>query len=100
MKLGSGGVGQHAALACGKSTPAEPEPTPASDNATKTTGASNAPKASDQGGGGAGAKNGGDPLDYRTFAEKTFVSGKLLYEKDKSPFFSYVKNRDQSPTSR
>ena len=61
-----------AALACGKSTPAEPEPTPASDNATKTTGASTAPKASDQSGGGAGAKNGGDPLDGKfTLADAT-----------------------------
>jgi cytosine/adenosine deaminase-related metal-dependent hydrolase len=35
----------------------------------------------------------GDPLDYRTFAEKTFVNGKLLYDKDKSPFFAHVKRQ-------
>jgi imidazolonepropionase-like amidohydrolase len=35
----------------------------------------------------------GDPLDYRTFAERTYVNGKLLYEKDKSTFFDYVKRR-------
>jgi hypothetical protein len=39
----------------------------------------------------------GDPLDYRTFAEKTFVNGKLLYDKDKSSFFSYVKDRAVTP---
>jgi imidazolonepropionase-like amidohydrolase len=33
----------------------------------------------------------GDPLDYRTYVEKTFVNGKLLYEKDKSPHFSHLK---------
>ncbi len=33
----------------------------------------------------------GDPLDYRSFAEKTFVNGKLLYEMDKSSYFGYVK---------
>jgi imidazolonepropionase-like amidohydrolase len=35
----------------------------------------------------------GDPLDYRTFVEKTFVNGKLLYDKDKSPFFAHVKRQ-------
>ena len=33
----------------------------------------------------------GDPLDYRTYVELTFVNGKLLYEKSKSPFFSHLK---------
>jgi imidazolonepropionase-like amidohydrolase len=33
----------------------------------------------------------GDPLDYRTFVEMTFVNGKLLYEKDKSPYFQHLK---------
>jgi hypothetical protein len=42
----------------------------------------------------------GDPLDYRTFAEKTFVNGKLLYEMDRSPFFSYVKERGRAAASR
>lgn len=32
----------------------------------------------------------GDPLDYRTFVEKTFVDGKLLYDKDQSPFFAHI----------
>ncbi len=42
----------------------------------------------------------GDPLDYRTFAEKTFVNGKLMYEMEKSPFFSYVKERSRTPAQR
>lgn len=33
----------------------------------------------------------GDPLDYRTYVEMTFVNGKLLYEKDKSPYFQHLK---------
>ena len=33
----------------------------------------------------------GDPLDYRTFVEMTFVNGKLLYEKEKSPYFQHLK---------
>ncbi|MDW8368010.1 MAG: amidohydrolase family protein [Abditibacteriales bacterium] len=33
----------------------------------------------------------GDPLDYRTLVEKTFVNGKLLYDKDHSSFFAHVK---------
>jgi imidazolonepropionase-like amidohydrolase len=35
----------------------------------------------------------GDPFDYRTFVEMTFVNGKLLYEKSKSPYFSHIKSR-------
>jgi imidazolonepropionase-like amidohydrolase len=35
----------------------------------------------------------GDPFDYRTFVEMTFVNGKLLYEKSKSPYFSHLKGR-------
>ena len=35
----------------------------------------------------------GDPFDYRTFVDMTFVNGKLLYEKSKSPYFSHLKNR-------
>jgi len=35
----------------------------------------------------------GDPLDYRTFVEKTFVNGKLLYDKDKSSFFAHIKRQ-------
>lgn len=33
----------------------------------------------------------GDPFDYRTFVDLTFVNGKLLYDKSKSPFFSHLK---------
>ncbi|HZN61658.1 MAG TPA: amidohydrolase family protein [Planctomycetota bacterium] len=33
----------------------------------------------------------GDPLDYRTYVELTFVNGKLLYDKSKSPQFSHLK---------
>jgi len=32
----------------------------------------------------------GDPFDYRTFVELTFVNGKLLYEKAKSPYYSHL----------
>jgi hypothetical protein len=35
----------------------------------------------------------GDPFDYRTFVDLTFVNGKLLYEKSKSPYFSQLKSR-------
>ena len=35
----------------------------------------------------------GDPFDYRTFVEMTFVNGRLLYEKSKSPYFSHIKCR-------
>ena len=35
----------------------------------------------------------GDPLDYRTFAERAYVNGKLLYEREKSTFFDYIKRR-------
>ncbi len=33
----------------------------------------------------------GDPLDYRTFVEKTFINGKLYYDKSKSTFFKDIK---------
>jgi imidazolonepropionase-like amidohydrolase len=33
----------------------------------------------------------GDPLDYRTFVEKTFVNGRLLYDKAESTFFRDIK---------
>jgi imidazolonepropionase-like amidohydrolase len=33
----------------------------------------------------------GDPLDYRTYVELTFVNGKLVYEKEKSPYFQHLK---------
>ena len=35
----------------------------------------------------------GDPFDYRTFVDLTFVNGKLLYDKAKSPYFSHLKSR-------
>ena len=35
----------------------------------------------------------GDPLDYRTFAERTYVNGRLLYEREKSTFFDHIKRR-------
>jgi imidazolonepropionase-like amidohydrolase len=35
----------------------------------------------------------GDPLDYRTFVEKTFVNGRLRYDKDQSPFFAHVRRQ-------
>ena len=35
----------------------------------------------------------GDPFDYRTFVDLTFVNGKLLYDKSKSPYFSHLKPR-------
>jgi imidazolonepropionase-like amidohydrolase len=35
----------------------------------------------------------GDPLDYRTFVDLTFVNGKLLYEKSKSSYFNHLKGK-------
>ncbi len=35
----------------------------------------------------------GDPFDYRTFVDLTFVDGKLMYEKDKSPYFNHIKRK-------
>jgi len=39
----------------------------------------------------------GDPLDYRSFVEKTFVNGKLLYDKANSTFFRDIKPTLPSP---
>lgn len=39
----------------------------------------------------------GDPLDYRSFVEKTFVNGKLLYDKATSTFFRDIKPASPSP---
>lgn len=33
----------------------------------------------------------GDPLHYRTFVETAIVNGKVVYEKDKEPFYSHIK---------
>lgn len=33
----------------------------------------------------------GDPLDHKTFVERTYVNGRLAYEKDKEALFDYVK---------
>ncbi len=33
----------------------------------------------------------GDPFDYRTLVDLTFVNGKLAYDRSKSPFFSHLK---------
>jgi imidazolonepropionase-like amidohydrolase len=33
----------------------------------------------------------GDPFDHQTFVERTYVNGRLVYEKDKEPLFDYVK---------
>ena len=33
----------------------------------------------------------GDPLDYRSFVEKTFINGKLCYNKDTSTYFRDIK---------
>ncbi len=35
----------------------------------------------------------GDPFDYRTFVELTFIEGKLLYDKHASPYFSHIKRK-------
>ncbi len=35
----------------------------------------------------------GHPLDYRTFVEKTFINGKLYYDKSESTFFSHLERR-------
>ncbi|MBI4565784.1 MAG: amidohydrolase family protein [Planctomycetes bacterium] len=33
----------------------------------------------------------GDPLDYRTLVDLTFVNGRLLYDRSKSPFYDHLK---------
>ena len=33
----------------------------------------------------------GDPLHYKTFVETAIVNGKIVYEKDKEPFYSHIK---------
>ena len=33
----------------------------------------------------------GDPLHYRTFVETAIVNGKVVYEKDKEPFYRHIK---------
>jgi len=33
----------------------------------------------------------GHPFDYKTFVETTIVNGRVLYEKDKAPFFAHIK---------
>ena len=35
----------------------------------------------------------GDPFDYRTFVLKTFVNGRLMYDKSKADVFSHLKSR-------
>jgi imidazolonepropionase-like amidohydrolase len=35
----------------------------------------------------------GDPLDYKTHVQMTFVNGKLLYERSKSSHFNHLKGR-------
>jgi imidazolonepropionase-like amidohydrolase len=35
----------------------------------------------------------GDPFDYRTFVERTFVNGRQLYDKATSPYFSHLRKR-------
>ena len=40
----------------------------------------------------------GDPLDYRSFVEKTFVNGKLLYDKSNITFFRDIKPITPTPT--
>jgi imidazolonepropionase-like amidohydrolase len=34
----------------------------------------------------------GDPFDYRTLVDLTFVNGKLLYDRSKSPYFQHLKS--------
>ncbi len=33
----------------------------------------------------------GDPLHYKTFVQVAIVNGKIVYEKDKEPFYSHIK---------
>ena len=33
----------------------------------------------------------GDPLHYRTFVTTAIVNGKVVYQKDKEPFYSHIK---------
>ncbi len=37
----------------------------------------------------------GDPFDYRTWVDLTFVNGKLLYDRSQSPWFSHIKSPRQ-----
>ncbi|HLK61426.1 MAG TPA: amidohydrolase family protein [Chthonomonadaceae bacterium] len=40
----------------------------------------------------------GEPLDYRSFVEKTFVNGKLLYDRTRSTFFNQIQPQKGVPT--
>ena len=42
----------------------------------------------------------GHPFHYNTFVEQTFVNGKLLYEKSKSPYFSHIIRYDDAISGR
>jgi len=41
----------------------------------------------------------GEPLDYRSFVEKTFINGKLYYDRSKSTFFDKIRPQKGIPTA-
>ena len=41
----------------------------------------------------------GEPLDYRSFVEKTFINGKLYYDRAKSTFFDRIHAQKGVPTA-
>ncbi|HLJ57239.1 MAG TPA: amidohydrolase family protein [Chthonomonadaceae bacterium] len=41
----------------------------------------------------------GEPLDYRSFVEKTFINGRLYYDRSKSTFFDRIKPQKGVPTA-
>ena len=41
----------------------------------------------------------GEPLDYRSFVEKTFINGKLYYDRSKSTFFDRIHAQKGVPTA-
>jgi len=42
----------------------------------------------------------GHPFDYKTFVETTIVQGRVLYEKDKRPYFSHLKRPESAESEQ
>ncbi len=42
----------------------------------------------------------GHPFHYNTFVQLTFVNGKLMYDKSKSPYFSHIRRYDDKASGR
>jgi len=41
----------------------------------------------------------GEPLDYRSFVDKTFINGKLYYDRSKSSFYDRIHVQKGVPTA-